>query len=122
MRENGCAGVVLGVFGDRHGAPYRDVEQLGDRRQREAAQWRSGRRAATKCHDGLRKVGLDLPAALRFGAQLGPGLALPVRRGLRLRVSNASGVLVDHCTGPLRDATAKLVAMDRVLTETGFES
>jgi hypothetical protein len=61
---------------------------------------------------------IDLPALLRFGL-LGPGLA---RHHLQLRVSNASEVLRDHYTGPLRDATAKLVAVDRALTETDFES
>ena len=61
---------------------------------------------------------IDLPALLRFGL-LGPGLA---RRHLQLRVSNASEVLGDHYTGPLRDATAKLVGVDRALTETDFEN
>ena len=61
---------------------------------------------------------IDLPALLQFGL-LGLGLAC---RHLQLRVSNASKVLGDHYIGLLQDAMAKLVGMDRALTETDFEN
>src|SRR6266702_5734246 len=42
--------------GNGHAVTCWRMEKLGDRRQREVAQWWCGRRAAPNCHNGLRRL------------------------------------------------------------------